>query len=442
MIEKVQALQRLVDSRKNEITAVRAKAATENRELNSEEAAKVMGWIGDLESYQINLDLCKREASIMEKLNRPVGDPTKPFIGIDELQAKYPGLLPKGQRYDTFGEQLIDVARAKRSGGIVANRLSFLRAAAGMSEGVPSDGGFLVQQDYSSDIRTKMYSTGQILQRCTRMPISSNSNSISIPVAADSTESGGIFGGIIPYWLGEAGTKTPSHPTLEALLLKLKKLAVVVPTTDELLQDAVALEAFVRIGSNKALVKEFEKQIIRGTGAGQPLGVLTSGCLVTVTKEVGQLADTIVYENIKNMWSRMYADSRINSVWLINQSIEPELYGMGIVVGLGGSPVYLPPTGASGSPYGTLFGRPVIPCNYCSKLGDAGDIILADFSEYLILEKGGVQEAISIDYAFITDETYYRFVMRIDGQPAWRTVLTPEQATTATQSPFVTLEAR
>jgi HK97 family phage major capsid protein len=142
------------------------------------------------------------------------------------------------------------------------------------------------------------------------------------------------------------------------------------------------------------------------------------------------------------MWSRMYADSRTNAIWLINQSIEPELYGMGITVGVGGSPVYLPPGGASAQPYGTLFGRPVIPCNYCSKLGDVGDIILADFAEYILIEKGGVQEAISMHYGFITDQTYYRFVMRIDGQPAWSTYFTPEQATTATQSPFVTLEAR
>jgi HK97 family phage major capsid protein len=287
-----------------------------------------------------------------------------------------------------------------------------------------------------------MFSTGQILPRLTRLPIGANSNSITIPAAADDTESAGIFGGIIAYWLAEAGTKTTSSPKFREMTLKLKKLAAVVPTTDELLADKTALEAFVRIGSNRALVKEAEKQVVRGTGAGQPLGILNSGCLVTVAAETGQLADTVVYENITNMWSRMYADSRAGAIWLINQSIEPQLFTMGITVGVGGSPVYQPPGGASAAPYGALFGRPVIPCNYCSKLGDVGDIILADFGEYLWVEKGGIQEASSIHYAFITDETYYRFVMRCDGQPAWSKVFTPEQATTATQSPFVTLAAR
>jgi len=442
MLKRVQELQRLIDSRKAEINAIRAKGDAENRQLTLEEVNKVNEFVADLENFQVNLETCIREANVHDKLNKPARDGVKPDLlpHIDELQAKFPGLPSKENRFNTFGEQLIAVMRASDPSRGLDRRL--LRAAAGMSENIPSDGGFLVQQDYASEIKTKMFSTGQILQRVTRMPISANSNSISIPVAADDTESSGIFGGIIAYWLGEAGTKTPSSPKLKAMLLKLKKLIAVVPTTDELLADATALEAFIRLGSNRALVKEAEKQIIRGTGAGQPLGVLNSGCLVTVDKEIGQPADTIVYENIKNMWSRVYADSRTNAIWLINQSIEPELYGMGITVGVGGSPVYMPPGGASAAPYGTLFGRPVIPCNYCSKLGDAGDIILADFGEYILIEKGGVQEAVSMHYGFITDQTYYRFVMRIDGQPAWSTVLTPEQATTATQSPFVTLASR
>jgi len=365
---------------------------------------------------------------------RPNPDPH-----IDELQARFPGLPGKEDRFPTLGDALVAVRNAADPTKGIDRRL---RAPAGLSEGSPSDGGFLVQMDYAADIKKRMFSTGQILPRLTRLPISANSNSITIPAAADDTESAGVFGGIVAYWLAEAGTKSTSSPKFREMVLKLKKMAVVVPTTDELLNDKVTLEAFIRTGSNLALVKEAEKQVIRGVGAGQPLGILNSGALVTVDAELGQLADTVVYANIVNMWSRMFADSRTNAIWLINQSIEPQLYQMGITVGVGGSPVYMPPGGASAAPYGTLFGRPVIPCNHCSKLGDVGDIILADFSEYLWIEKGGVQEATSIHYAFITDETYYRFVMRCDGQPAWSKVFTPEQATTATQSPFVTLAAR
>ncbi len=440
-MDRIIELTKLIHSRMAECAGMKAKADAEKRHLNDEERKRFGEFMADVGVYTEELELEKREVAAKERLTRSSGDPVKPSTEphLDELQARFPGLPPKEERFASFGDALVAARQAANPSQSIDRRL---RAPAGMSEASPADGGFLLQMDYASDIKKRMFSTGQILPRLTRLPISANSNSITIPAAADDTESAGIFGGIIAYWLSEAGTKTTSSPKFREMVLKLKKLAVVVPTTDELLNDKVTLESFIRTGSNLALVKEAEKQVIRGTGAGQPLGVLNSGALVSVSAETGQLADTIVYANIVNMWSRMYADSRTNCIWLINQSIEPQLYTMGITVGVGGSPVYMPPGGASAAPYGTLFGRPVIPCNHCSTLGDKGDIILADFGEYIWIEKGGVQEATSIHYAFITDETYYRFVMRCDGQPAWSKVFTPEQATAATQSPFVTLAAR
>ena len=441
VLDRTIELTKLIQSRMSECAAMKAKADDEKRHLNEEERKRFGDFMSDVIVYSEELELEKRELAVRERLAKPMGDGVRPSVEphLDELQARYPGLPGKDDRFASFGDALVAVRNAANPSASVDKKL---RAPAGMSEGSPTDGGFLLQMDYASEIKKRMFSTGQILPRLTRLPISANSNSITIPAAADDTESAGIFGGIIAYWLSEAGTKSTSSPKFREMLLKLKKLAVVVPTTDELLNDKVTLESFIRTGSNLALTKEAEKQVIRGTGVGQPLGVLNSGCLVSVSAEVGQLADTIVYANIVNMWSRMYADSRTNAIWLINQSIEPQLYTMGITVGVGGSPVYMPPGGASAAPYGTLFGRPVIPSNHCSTLGDKGDIVLADFGEYIWIEKGGVQEATSIHYAFITDETYYRFVMRCDGQPAWSKVFTPEQATANTQSPFVTLAAR
>ena len=181
--------------------------------------------------------------------------------------------------------------------------------------------------------------------------------------------------------------------------------------------------------------------LINGNGAGQPLGILSSNCLVTVAKESGQAASTVVVENIVKMWARMWARSRQNAVWLINQDIEPQLYTMSLSVGTGGVPVYMPANGVSGSPYSTLFGRPVIPIEQCQTLGTKGDIYLADFSQYLIIDKGGMDSATSIHVRFIYDETVYRFVLRIDGQPIWNSALTPYKGS-STLSPFVALATR
>ena len=170
-------------------------------------------------------------------------------------------------------------------------------------------------------------------------------------------------------------------------------------------------------------------------------GILNSGSLVSVAKEVNQPADTIVYENILKMWSHMIASSRANAVWLINQEAETQLYSMYLSVGTAGVPVYMPANGISGQPFGTLFGRPVIPVEQCSALGDKGDIILADLSQYLIADKGGVQTASSMHVRFLYDEMAFRVTYRVDGQPLRNVPITPYKGAT-TLSSFVTLDAR
>ncbi len=183
--------------------------------------------------------------------------------------------------------------------------------------------------------------------------------------------------------------------------------------------------------------------IINGTGAGRPLGILAAGCLVGQTAETGQAAATVVYENIAKMWSRLFARSQQNAVWLINQNVWPELFGLNLAVGTGGSAVFLPPGGLSGSPYSTLMGRPVIPIEQCQTLGTVGDIILADFSGYILATKGGMQTDMSIHVRFIYDEEVFRFVYRADGQPVLASALTPYKGgATATQSHFVGLATR
>jgi len=164
---------------------------------------------------------------------------------------------------------------------------------------------------------------------------------------------------------------------------------------------------------------------------------------VTVSKEIGQPAATILAENVIKMWARMWSRSRPNAVWFINQNIEPQLYTMSLSVGVGGIPVYMPANGLSDSPYGKLMGRPVIPIEQCQTLGTLGDIILADFSQYVLADKGGIQTAQSIHVQFTTDESVFRFVYRVDGQPIWNSALTPYKGGASNSlSPFVVLETR
>ena len=182
--------------------------------------------------------------------------------------------------------------------------------------------------------------------------------------------------------------------------------------------------------------------IINGTGAGQPLGILNAGCVVSVSKETGQAADTIVYENVLKMYARLIANARNDSRWLINQDCEPQLGLMSLAVGTGGAPVYLPAGGASGSPYSTLMGRPVMPIEQCQTVGTTGDIYLASFGKgYIYSQKGGIQSDMSIHVRFVYDESVFRFVLRIDGQPLMRSAITPYKGTDDL-SHFIKLNSR
>ena len=181
--------------------------------------------------------------------------------------------------------------------------------------------------------------------------------------------------------------------------------------------------------------------ILNGNGAGQPLGILNSDSLVVVSKESGQTAGTIVVENIVKMWSRCWGRSRQNAAWFINQEIEPQLYTLRLMTGDNGVPVYMPANGLADKPYSTLFGRPVIPLEQCSALGTKGDIILADLSQYLLIDKGGISAASSIHVRFLYDESVFRFIYRVDGQPVWNKPLQPYKGS-GTLSPFVALADR
>ena len=149
-------------------------------------------------------------------------------------------------------------------------------------------------------------------------------------------------------------------------------------------------------------------------------------------------------EIVINLFSRLFASSRMNSAWFINQNVEPQLHTMSIAVGTGGQLIYMPPGGLSGAPYGTLLGRPVIPIEQCASVGTVGDIILGDYTNgYLLAEKGGIKSDMSIHVRFEYDESVFRFVLRVDGQPVRATAMTPYKGgSDYTQSHFVALQTR
>ncbi len=357
-----------------------------------------------------------------------------------------------------LGEMLQAVARAAspvgsviagKPCGVLDQRLMYQpeqRAEpTGQAESTPALGGFLVGTDFSGELLRRTYNTSIIFDRVPKVTISSSSNGLKINYLDETSRAtGSRLGGIRGYWLEEAGTKTASTTKFGQIQLSLKKAAALLYSTDELLQDAAALGSIVSQGFAEEFGFMLDDAMLNGDGAGKPLGILKASSLVTVAKESGQVAKTVVWDNIQKMYAQMWAPSLSRGIWLINQSVLTQLMSMTIPVGTGGIPVWMPANLAQGRPNSTLMGMPVIAVEQCQTLGTKGDIILCDWSQYIAITKGGIQSASSIHVQFTTDQTVFRFVMRVDGQPTWQSKLTPykDASTSLPLGPFVTLAAR
>ncbi len=350
---------------------------------------------------------------------------------------------PDRARKDTFisfDEQLMAVKNAFNPSGVIDPRL--FNIATGLNETVGSEGAFLVQQDFSDELLQEVFETGQLASRCRKQPISGNANSLKINGVDENSRAATRFGGVKGYWADEAEEKTASKPKFRKIELNLKKLVGLCYLTDELMEDSAAIGSFVK----DAFVGEFgfllDDAIYNGIGGGQPLGILNAGSLVTVPIEGGQGADTILTQNIVNMYARRFASMTNNYVWFYNQNIEPQLFTMSLAVGAGGSTTYLPPGGLSGAPYGKLLGLDAIAIEQAATLGDVGDIVLANLPNgYILAQKGGIKSDVSIHVRFIWDEQVFRFILRIEGQPVRAKALTPAKGVEQ-QSHFIALAAR
>jgi len=278
-----------------------------------------------------------------------------------------------------------------------------------------------------------------------RIPISGGANSTKINGIDETSRVSTRSGGILAYWASEAEEKTKSKPKFREIELNLRKLIGLCYATDEMLADASQLEAVIREGFTSEFGFQIDDAMINGTGAGQPLGILNASCLVSQAIETGQKAATLDANNLIKMYARRFASQTNGYAWFYNQALEPQLFTMSLAVGVGGIPVYMPPGGLSDAPYGRILGLPAIAIEQAAAPGTLGDIMLANFNRgYVLAEKGGIKSDMSIHVRFQYDESVFRFVLRIDGQPVRASALTPYKgsASTATQSHFIALAAR
>ena len=317
------------------------------------------------------------------------------------------------------------------------------KAPTGMGEISGAEGGLTIPDAYATGIWKRALRGSAILSKIDMQYI--DGNTLILLQETGDTEAAGVRNaGVRGYWLGEGGQITASKPTFRPMALRLKKLGVVVYASDELLEDSpMTVGTYLEEKAGDEIGFQAGDALINGNGVEKPLGVLAAPCLVTVTKKTDQQATTFVADNVSKMWSRMWSLSRANAIWCLNQDVEPQLDILSVGLGVSGQLVFMPPGGLSASPNGSLKGKPIEPTPWSPTLGTAGDVLLADWSQYQgIAKRAGIQQASSIHLRFLEAETAFRFIYRMDGRPKWAAALTPFTGTANTLSPFVVVETR
>jgi len=440
----------------NELYERREAIATEidtllaKESLTDEENTRYEELAAEDEQLLARIERVKEQEARKASLNRSQSEPIKP----DPNSAPESRVTITHDAADNSFTTLQEQVGAIRD-SVVNRRISDVRltrlaynddwtqraAGTGSVEGTGAYGGFLLDTEVADGLIQRMYENSQVLSRCTRRTITTTASSIDLRAIDESSRADGSrFGGVQAYWKSELAQMTESRPKFNLITYQPEKLTAMYFASDEILEDVPMLTAEIDGMFRQEIAFKIQDGLINGDGSGKPLGIIPAGCTTTVAATSGQGASTFIYDNVVDMVTSLLESGAGNAVWFINQSVYPQLYTMSLAVGTGGAPIYLPPGGASAAPYGTLLGRQVIPIEQCQALGTAGDVILADMSQYYVVDKGGVNAASSIHLKFDYNQTAFRWTYRVDGRPIWKTALTSYKGSLSL-SPFIILNS-
>jgi len=246
---------------------------------------------------------------LQDTVKNVVQDVLKQKINVKDLIIQDPDLKPETEDpkagYKCFSEFAMNVRDAAVSNGRnIDKRLEALdvksivtkAAGTGLVEGDVEYGGYLIPEEFRNNILEVAVERSNILNMAMMIPMATNV--INIPyISGFDRSSGTLHGGIEFKWLDEAGQKNEARPEFGKIQLRLRKIAGLAYATDEIMEDSpISLEPILTRMFTEALAWQMDNVFINGTGAGKPLGVINAPCLISVDKEAGQDATTIVSE--------------------------------------------------------------------------------------------------------------------------------------------------
>ena len=448
----------LVTEANDALEAVQAIAAEEGRELTADERATQDGYDVKIAAAKQAYDYEATKNARLAQLgstgpapqsavlgSRAEGDPQRGFASHREFFLSCIENSGLRERGDVVDERLQPLAVFDKDDKSAAGELAFMlpsgfspQAAAGSDEqGGYADryGGFAVPTTRIPGLLEVGFE-GDPTAGLTQ-PIPMESPSVEIMARTDKDHTTSVAGGFTVARRAETASITASRMELEMIGFKASSLFGLAYATEEILADsAISFAALIDAGFRSQFGAKILDEKIRGGGGDEYQGVLNSPAKIQVAKETGQAADTIVFDNVNKMAARCWGFG--SAVWVANHDTRPQLVKIALPIGTAGVAMYQP-SATAGFP-DMLWGRPVLYSEYASTVGDAGDLILANWSQYLEGTYQPIQGAESVHVRFVNHERTFKLWTRNCGALWWRSALTPNKG--ATLSPIVILAAR
>jgi HK97 family phage major capsid protein len=330
---------------------------------------------------------------------------------------------------------------------VLSRRLNDSRLVnASMSEGSGPAGGYLVPPHMVSEMMDESLKQEVFRPLVRNYAMEGPGLVLTVPNIAD--RSAGTAGLRLNF-VKEGATSTAQQAQFRSMELAARMAAVYVRASMQLVEDALDFNGQISSLFAGEIARGLDYYTMHGTGAGQPLGILNSSSLVTVSKEGSQAAATVLSANIFKMWGRLAPWLHRDAVWVCSPSVLPQLYAMSVPVNdaagtqtYGGSPVFTSSNGGiAQAPAGTLLGRPLLISDVAQPLGTKGDIILFSPSQYALGIRRDMAIEVSNAPGWTTAEIDFRVLFRFDGQPMWEKAVTPVKGSD-TLSWAVALETR
>lgn len=326
--------------------------------------------------------------------------------------------------------------RLANAADLMARRGQLAEVQNAYTSQIGADGGFLIPETMRAELLSVALGQSVVRPRARVLPMSTSR--MAIPTIDETSRESSVFGGVVAYWTEEQAAAVESGAKFGQVSLESKTLTAYTEVPNETMMDAMFFGAFFDQTFPQAIAHFEDTAFISGSGAGEPLGYLNSKAMVTVAKEGGQSADSILWKNLTKMYSRMLPSSINSSVWVVSQDAFPELAEVQSPNGTG---IWMGEGSGQNAPPARILGRPVITTDKVPSVGDKHDISLVDFGYYLIGDRQMMTASSSEHHKFRDRKTSFLITERVDGRPWLTQAITPQNGS-AKLSAFVGLAER